>query len=454
MRARIGSLVVVVFVLATFVWGTAAQSDRGSLAGTITDASGAVHTGRLGRSQGSDGGHAPSPTRAAASASINLIPGEYTVTATLQGLAVHDHARKVTARAETRVALEMRVGSVAETVTVTGDTPAVDVQSAMRQASRRRRQASRRAGGSHRGPRHQFDGRRAQRALQHRVVRAPRRERLQARRRRSAVDVLGGRGHGVLRQRPPLPQRGPPSRAGRGPHRGADQLLPATATRRREGHEPFAITTELSECPWNPRHRLVLIGIQGRQLPPREPAPRNLVFLIDVSGSMTPRRQAAARAERDAHARRRAERARPRGDRRLRRQQRPRAAVDAGHREGADRPRDRRPASRAARPTARAGIQLAYQIAREHFIQGGVNRVMLATDGDFNVGVTSQDALVRLIEQEREVRRVPVGARLRHRQPEGLDDGEAGRQGERQLRLHRLAARGAQGARRASSAAR
>ena len=49
-----------------------------------------------------------------------------------------------------------------------------------------------------------------------------------------------------------------------------------------------------------------------------------------------------------------------------------------------------------------AGIQLAYRIAREHFIRGGVNRVMLATDGDFNVGVTSQDALVRLIEQERE----------------------------------------------------
>jgi Ca-activated chloride channel family protein len=49
-----------------------------------------------------------------------------------------------------------------------------------------------------------------------------------------------------------------------------------------------------------------------------------------------------------------------------------------------------------------AGIQLAYQIAREHFIRGGVNRVVLATDGDFNVGVTSQDALVRLVEHERE----------------------------------------------------
>ena len=49
-----------------------------------------------------------------------------------------------------------------------------------------------------------------------------------------------------------------------------------------------------------------------------------------------------------------------------------------------------------------AGIRLAYQVARQHFVRGGVNRVMLATDGDFNVGVTSQDELVRLIEEERE----------------------------------------------------
>ena len=56
----------------------------------------------------------------------------------------------------------------------------------------------------------------------------------------------------------------------------------------------------------------------------------------------------------------------------------------------------------ADRPTAAPGIRLAYQVAREHFIDGGVNRVILATDGDFNVGVTSQDELVRLIEEERE----------------------------------------------------
>ncbi len=86
-----------------------------------------------------------------------------------------------------------------------------------------------------------------------------------------------------------------------------------------DGPEPFSITTELSECPWNPAHRLALIGIQGRAVSRREPAPRNLVFLIDVSGSMTPADklplvQSAMRMLVDE-----LERARSRGDRGLRR---------------------------------------------------------------------------------------------------------------------------------------
>ena len=71
------------------------------------------------------------------------------------------------------------------------------------------------------------------------------------------------------------------------------------------------------------------------------------------------------------------------------------------------------------------GLRLAYQTARDHFIKGGVNRVVLATDGDFNVGVTNQGDLIRLIEEEPRRRRRPLGARLRHGQPQGLDDGEA-----------------------------
>ncbi len=94
-----------------------------------------------------------------------------------------------------------------------------------------------------------------------------------------------------------------------------------------------------------------------------------------------------------------------------------------------------------------AGIQLAYQTAQQNFIKGGINRVILCTDGDFNVGTTSEGDLTRLIEDKREKRRVPHRARLRHGQPQGLDDGEARRQGQRQLRVHRLDRGGAQGAR-------
>ena len=88
---------------------------------------------------------------------------------------------------------------------------------------------------------------------------------------------------------------------------------------------------------------------------------------------------------------------------------------------GADKRASSRP-STASRPAARtnggAGIELAYEVAAENFIKGGINRVILGTDGDFNVGVTSQGELVRLIE-ESEDRRLPHRARLRHGQPQG-----------------------------------
>ena len=100
------------------------------------------------------------------------------------------------------------------------------------------------------------------------------------------------------------------------------------------------------------------------------------------------------------------------GDRRLRRGCRPRAAVDVGGRYAAD--LDALARLHAGGSTNGAqGIELAYEIAPENFIKDGVNRVILATDGDFNVGVTNQGDLVRLIEDKRQDRRVPVGARVR-----------------------------------------
>jgi Ca-activated chloride channel family protein len=165
--------------------------------------------------------------------------------------------------------------------------------------------------------------------------------------------------------------------------------------------DPFSITTELAACPWNPKHRLALIGLQGRAVTDSDPTPRNLVFLLDVSGSMQPldklplvktamRMLTDVLTERDrvaivvyAGASGLVLPSTP-GDQKERIVQAIERLEAGGSTNGA------------------SGITLAYQVARNHFIRGGVNRVVLATDGDFNVGVTNHSDLVRLIERERE----------------------------------------------------
>jgi Ca-activated chloride channel homolog len=167
------------------------------------------------------------------------------------------------------------------------------------------------------------------------------------------------------------------------------------------GEHPFAIVTEVSEAPWNPRHRLVHVGLQGRRMEERELPPANLVFLIDVSGSMDepnklPLVQQSLRLLVE----------------RLREEDRVSIVVYAG---AAGLVLDPTPGHRreeildaierleAGGSTAGGeGIRLAYQTAREAFIRGGNNRVVLATDGDFNVGVSSEGELVRMIERERQ----------------------------------------------------
>jgi Ca-activated chloride channel family protein len=164
---------------------------------------------------------------------------------------------------------------------------------------------------------------------------------------------------------------------------------------------PFSITTELAESPWNPKHRLVLVGLQGREISNADMAPRNLVFLIDVSGSMTspdklPLVRNAMRMLVEV----------------LGPRDRVAIVVYAGQSglvlPSTDGDQKATIHSAIARLEAGgstnggAGIKLAYQIAREQFIKEGVNRVVLATDGDFNVGVTSRQELERLIEHERE----------------------------------------------------
>lgn len=164
--------------------------------------------------------------------------------------------------------------------------------------------------------------------------------------------------------------------------------------------QPFAFHTEASSCPWNSDHQLVHIGLKGRVIDRSEMPASNLVFLIDVSGSMNnanklPLLKKAFNMLVDN----------------LNGEDRVAIVVYAGA-AGVVLPST--PASQkstimnalnqlsAGGSTAGgAGIQLAYQIARNHMIKGGNNRVILATDGDFNVGPSSESALIELIESKR-----------------------------------------------------
>ncbi len=166
------------------------------------------------------------------------------------------------------------------------------------------------------------------------------------------------------------------------------------------GDAPFSITTEVAACPWNAQNRLLRIGIQGRNLEQWKMAPNNLVFLIDVSGSMTPPQRlpllkSAFRVLVDQ----------------LRPEDRVAIVVYAGAAglvlpptSGADKGAILHAIDRleAGGSTAGgAGIELAYKTAREAWLEDGNNRVILATDGDFNVGVSSLDELQSLIEGKR-----------------------------------------------------
>jgi Ca-activated chloride channel family protein len=167
------------------------------------------------------------------------------------------------------------------------------------------------------------------------------------------------------------------------------------------GDAPFSITTELGACPWKPEHRLVLVGLRGRSLDDENLPPRNLTFLLDVSGSMNsadklPLLKKAMGLLVDT----------------LREEDRVAMVVYAGASglvlpptSGAQRHQimGALDSLRAGGSTAGgAGIELAYRVAADSFVEGGINRVILATDGDFNVGLSSEGELVRLIEEKRE----------------------------------------------------
>jgi Ca-activated chloride channel family protein len=167
------------------------------------------------------------------------------------------------------------------------------------------------------------------------------------------------------------------------------------------GEDPFSITTEIAQAPWNTKHKLVHIGLQGKMIDYDNLKASNLVFLIDVSGSMSSSNKLPLLissmkllvnelSENDRVA----------------------IVVYAG---AAGLILPSTPASEketiiaaldrlnAGGSTAGgAGIKLAYKIALNNFIEDGNNRVILATDGDFNIGASSSSSMVRLIEEKRD----------------------------------------------------
>jgi Ca-activated chloride channel family protein len=165
-------------------------------------------------------------------------------------------------------------------------------------------------------------------------------------------------------------------------------------------NRPFAVQTQLADCPWNAKHKLLQIGIQGKKIPTQNLPASNLVFLVDVSGSMDesnklPLVQNALRLlvnqlnEKDRV-----------------------AIVTYAGASGLALPST--PCNRkddilqsidnmqaGGSTNGAEGIELAYKTAKENFLPTGNNRVILCTDGDFNVGVTGDGDLVRLIEEKR-----------------------------------------------------
>lgn len=193
----------------------------------------------------------------------------------------------------------------------------------------------------------------------------------------------------------------------------SEQLPPAGAVRIEElvnyfgydypqptNGQPFSVNVEVSKAPWAPQHELVRIALKGLEIPKGDRGPANLVFLIDVSGSMQPenklpllKRSLKALVENLAP------------------DDRVAIVVYAGSSglvlpstSGKNKTRilealDNLEAGGST--NGAQGITLAYQTARENLLKGGNNRVILCTDGDFNVGVTNQSDLTDLIERER-----------------------------------------------------
>ena len=163
--------------------------------------------------------------------------------------------------------------------------------------------------------------------------------------------------------------------------------------------EPFSVTTEVAPCPWNPDTQLLSVGLQARSLEKGEMPRSNLVFLIDVSGSMNSpnklplvQRSFLTLVENLEQGDLVSMVTYAAGEKLLldgepaEHRQTVMAAIEG--------------LSAAGSTQGDRALELAYELAQKHYIEGGVNRVIMATDGDFNVGITSESELTRLVQEK------------------------------------------------------
>ncbi len=192
------------------------------------------------------------------------------------------------------------------------------------------------------------------------------------------------------------------------------QMPPANAVRLEEmvnyfpyadkapsGDDPFAVTVEMAECPWEPAHRLVRLGLKAKPIANEKRPASNLVFLIDVSGSMEPEnRLPLVKASLKMLVNQLGENDRVAivvyagasglvlDSTSAMKKEKILSALDNLHAGGST--------------NGEGGMHQAYEVAKANFIKGGTNRVILCTDGDWNVGTTSTEALIKMVEQKRE----------------------------------------------------
>ena len=178
------------------------------------------------------------------------------------------------------------------------------------------------------------------------------------------------------------------------------------------GNLPFSVNTDVAQCAWNAKHKLVLIGLQGKKVSLDDVPPSNLVFLLDVSGSMNEPtklpllKQGLKMLVNQLSAKDRVAIVVYAGNSGL-----ALPSTSAANKQEIISALDRLEAGGST--NGGQGIQLAYKTALDNFIQGGNNRVILATDGDFNVGLSGDNELVNLIEAKRQKRCVSVSSRFR-----------------------------------------